>query len=328
MNTLGFINPLNNIVHSGDTNVLIDYFHELLKHDRKKALSLIDDESLQFCSLFLLKGEIYQLNLFNDLNQRNKTALTIINELTTGNKNELAFDDLSLNYIQIVYSTLKWILETGAVDDGLNNEYDKILDMAAIFLIKVYRDKTVLSCISDMIFKRNMRDLYFHDLIWAFFEIRDVESLVFIAKRLKSTQQKDVELACILLNFLPGIDINSKVKMEDQYLYVVKWIEENSSFSFFRGESFNQTSNPIPYEVAWEAKYLCKKVYIDTGKTIDELNIYECELLDQFNKLNYHTKKLLSNYSYRLHRKNIYWWNVWINYPITEQIRISIIGEL
>lgn len=162
----------------------------------------------------------------------------------------------------------------------------------------------------------------------AFFEGRDIDSLTFIAKRLKSDKQKDIELACKLLGFLPNIDLSSETLMQNHYTNFVQWIFENYSFLLYAGENLKRIKITLPYKVAWEAKYLCKRVNIDTGNILEELTSFDYRLINQFSTLNFNAKQLLSNYSYRFNRKNIELWHVWLSYPISEQIRIAMIGEL
>lgn len=168
MNTTNSNNTLNDVRISRSINEYRSYFYELLEHDHQRALNLINDESLNFTSLFLIKSIIKEPDFLNALSQRNKIALSIINELDTDNRNESRLNDFPLNYIQLVHSTLKWVVASGALNDGLNDEYDEILDKAAISLIKIYRDKTILPDIADIIFKRYERGFYINDLVWHF----------------------------------------------------------------------------------------------------------------------------------------------------------------
>ena len=307
---------------------LKNFFNQLIKNDTKEALNIINSENLRFTSLFVLKGEIEELNLFNNLNTRNKIALAITSEILTGKKNVSATEHLSLDYIQAVCSVLKWMLETGFKDDGLNNQYDEVLDITAILLTKVYRDKTVLPIIAEMIFKRYKEGFLIHDLVWAFFQSRDPHSLSIIGERLQSTELKDVELACKFLGFVPGIDKMSNTDNKKQYLCFLDWIRKNNLFLYFTGESFQQTSNPVPYVVVLEAKYLCAAVFADTGKILKSLTKEEHILLDEFKKLDDDMQLLLSDFSFMMYQKNIYMWNTWIHYPIAEQIKIARIGGI
>lgn len=299
------------------------FFIELGKKDYKEAISLVNEESMHFSSLYILKPEIEKLNLYDYLNLRNKIAIAIIDEVLLGNKSMPLMKCSSSEYIQTVCSALKWILISGSIDDGLEDDYDKILDASAALLVKVYGDRTVLKAMSDLIFERNRRGRFNNELIWAFFESRYPHSLIFIAAHLLSEEPEDVRLAQKLLNFIPVIDTKRAADYERQHSIALNWLEKNYQYLHFTGESFQQSISPKPYRVILDAKYLCKAVSIDTGRTIEPLTEYELNLLKKFNKLGINIKKMLSNYSHMIHNYDIHRWNTWIYRPITEQVEIA-----
>lgn len=298
-------------------------FYRLVRYNEDEALNLINDENLSFPSLFLLRSEIEALGLFDKLNVQNKIALELTHEIVTGKKNVSAMVCSSCDYIQTVYSVLRWIVETGFVDDGLNNEYDQVLDGTAILLSTVYKDRTILPIIVDMIFARYQKGLYIHDLVWAFFESRDPSSLMLVANYLKSTQSKDILLAHKLLGFIPAIVMDNSTDTEKQYTAFIQWMKENHLFLCFTGDSWQQTHNPIPYRVDFGAKYLCKPILGDTGKTIEPFTEKERKCLDAFEKLDKNTKIFLSRFSFILHQEDIDGWNRWMDSPIAEQIKVA-----
>lgn len=306
------------------TDELKDFFHEIVKKDLQEAANFINDKDLQFATLFVLREEIEQNKLFNSLTQRNKTALLITKEILTDKKNNLAYEHLSFDYVQIIHLALKWILETGFKDDGMNDEYDRILDITAILLIKMYKDKTSLSAIANMIFERYKKGFLIHDLVWAFFQIEDPQSLMIIGERLLSSSVEDVNIASRLLNFIP--EINKDISKERKYTAFINWMKENSPFLHYTGESFQQTTNPRPYRVVLEGKYLCKNICCNTGKALWSTSDEEHRLLEEFKKLDHNTKILLSNFSLRVHHKNVYLWNIWLRYSLEDQIKIARIG--
>ncbi|MDF2503854.1 MULTISPECIES: hypothetical protein [Clostridium] len=307
---------------------LKDFFQQLSKKDLKKSINFINDENLQFATLFILREDIEKNNLIDSLLQRNKTALAIIKEILTDKKSNLASKQVSFDHVQIIHSTLKWILETGFRDDGMNDEYDQVLDITSILLTKVYMDKTVLPIIADMIFDRHKRGYLIHDLVWAFFQARDPQSLMIIGERLLSSNEEDVKTACRLLNFIPNIDKDKNNTREDKYSIFLGWIKENSPFLKFTGESFQQTTNPRPYRVVLEGKYLCKNICSDTGKASCSPSQEEYKMLNEFKKLDKDTKILLSNFSLKIHHNNIKLWNVWRHYSLEDQIKIARIGGI
>ncbi|NFM78215.1 hypothetical protein FDC04_05100 [Clostridium botulinum] len=325
LNTINFLDK--RMDDSGVDNIR-SFFYQLAKENEKEALNLINDENLHFTSLFVLRPEIEELNLFQKLNARNRIALGITNEILSSKRNISDVEYLSFDYIQAVHSVLKWMLETGCINDGLDDQYDEILDITAIFLIKIYRDKTVLPIISEMIFRRYKQGLLIHDLAWAFFESRDPISLSIISERLQSKELKDVELAQELLSFVPGIGIRENIDIKKQYLSFLDWFGKNNLFLHFTGESFQQVKNPAIYRVVLEAKYLCEPVSIDTGEILRILSGKECKLIDQFKRLDENTQELLSEFSVMLHHNNICKWQYWLECPIGEQIKFARIGGI
>lgn len=315
---------LDNIKRDRGTTDLKVFFNQLSKKNLKETANFINCKDLQFSTLFILKDEIEKNNLFDSLTPKNKIALLIVKEILTGKKNNLSQEYLSFDYIQVIHSTLKWILKSGFSDDGINDEYDRILDITSILLTKMYSDKTLLPIIADMIFERYKNGFLIHDLVWAFFQAADPRTLIIIGERLISSSSKDVELACRLLNFIPKID--KGINKEDKYAIFLNWMKENSAYLKYTGESFQQTSNPKPHKVVLEGKYLCKSICCDTGKPLCHLSEKEYKLLNEFNKLDHSTKVLLSNFSLRVHHKNIYLWNMWHRYSLNDQIKIARIG--
>lgn len=296
-------------------------FCDLLDNNTKKAIKLINDKNLQYTSLFILKNEIKRADIFIKLSERNKHALEITNGLLL--KEILNTQRFSSDYKQEDYSILKWIWETGYVDDGLDDQYDEVLDMSAIILAKVYKDRTCLPTIEETIFNRNRKGAFIYDLVWTFFEVSDFENLIMLAKRLQSTNPKDVKLARDLLNFIPCIGMNSKEDHMKQYKCSLKWLEQNKDFLYYTGETCLQTSNPIRYAISLEAKYLQKTISNVNGDLSKSLSEDESRYLDGFMKLDDASKYCLSNYSSILYHKSKYRWSKWLQNSIEKQIEIA-----
>ncbi len=303
------------------TQKLKSYFYRLSRYSRRKTISLINDNNLHFATLFVLQPEIRDTNFYRYLNLRNKKALEITNAiLKTKSSNVPCF---SSDQKQSSHTSLKWILQTGRMDDGLNDDFDEVIEKSAILLIKLYRDNSLLHIIIEMIFKKHRKGTYTHDLVWAFFEAKDIQSLNLISDYLTSEQPEDVNLARKLLSFIPVADSPNSA---NQHRYISNWLKENNPFLNYTGESFQQGCNPRPYILSLESKYLCRAANGDIRKSITSLPRYEQNKLEVFNLLDNDTKILLSNYSFWLHNQNIYWWNLWHDYPIIDQISIAKAG--
>jgi hypothetical protein len=323
MNQINITNLLDKTRIDNGTENMKDLFDSTAKKNIKKAVELINEQNVSFTSLFLLQDKINEFNITKELSYKNRVALGFIDGIRDEKKDISFATSLSSEHTHSTQTTLKWILESGYTDDGLNNDFDEVLDKAAILLIKSFNDNSELPIIVDLVFDRYKRGFYIHDLVWALFESRELKSLYLLAEHLKSTDKKEVRLANKLLSFIPGISINSPKSNEEKYTYFIKWFEENSPFLYYTGESFQLTSEPIPYEVNLEAKYLCKKILIDTGEFVDPLTNKENNVLNSFKKLNNDAKTLLSSFSYMTYRKDNTWWKKWIRYPIASQINIA-----
>ena len=117
-------------------------------------------------------------------------------------------------------------------------------------------------------------------------------------------------------------------KGEQKYISFLSWIEENSLFLYFTGQSFQETSRPSPYKVDLDAKYLCKNICIGKMNSMRVSHIEEDILLKKFRELDINTKLLLSSFSFKLYRKAPEVWKAWINYPIWKQIGIASAGGM
>lgn len=334
---LNSTNILDNIRHQKGNRALKDYVLEEIRKDKAGILKLLNDEDLQFASLFILVPEIKKLGLADELNGRNQNALDIIDRIALKKSLQTkAYDDFLINASdkngpvkscphrkQVSYPALKWIIITGFQDDGLCDQYDQIVDTAAIYLVTKYKENTILPILVELCFKRYKNDEYYSDLVWAFFESREINCLYMIAQKFLSRQKEDVAFANKLLRFIPGI---SQYSLNGIRCYAAfkKWFTENSPFLYYTGENFQQTCHPAPFEVDREAKYLCKSISTRKGKPLKPYSQNELALLDRFHQLSAETKKLISDFSYIMNRQNFYWWNQWIQSPIDQQIKTAV----
>jgi len=217
------------------------YFRELCEREPKRAVSLINDKKLLFVSLFMLMPEIEERGIYEHLNTRNTIAIKICRKI-------LKIDSFLIESREEVYGVLKWMLISGANDDGLSSEYDRIIDGVSSLLINTYTDKALLKVVADVIFRRNRRGAFIHDLVWAFFGANDPNALRIIAEFLRSNVKEDIDLAYKLLNLEPNSE-NGYRDRHKQYLSYLSWVKENYPYIIFTGESFNLTSNPKPVSV-------------------------------------------------------------------------------
>ncbi|HHV96266.1 MAG TPA: hypothetical protein GXX37_07315 [Clostridiaceae bacterium] len=287
------------------------------------------DSDIKFSTLYMLnlnaksRGISLQKNMLHAkklrLNNLHRKVLKILNAIEKRKSSN--FENIASDDEYDTYLALRWMLETGFQDDGLSRGYDETLDAVAALLIRKFKDRTVLPLIADLMFKRYNEGRFIYDLIWAYFEHDDPESLLYIGNKLQSSEFKDVELATRLLCFVPGIE-----NIRDgpsKYSIFIRWYNDNKNYLYHTGETFHQLSNPQIFAISLEAKYLCIPVSHTDGKFKRQLTEYEEQCLNAFSNMDAHTKMLLANYSNFLFKQNYYEWNIWIHYPIYEQIRIA-----
>ncbi|WP_010251186.1 hypothetical protein [Acetivibrio cellulolyticus] len=314
------LSTLDKVRTSRGNRELSNYFYKFLRTDTTKAISLINEDTLSFPSLFLLEPQINRTPINRYLNTRNKNVLMLTNAINS--KNFSRFSYISRNIGDNTPSILKWILETGKDESGLRGQYDKILDSCSLILVREYKDNSILPVVRDIIYNRNRKGLFIHDLVWAFFESRDPNCIMMLAEGLKSDDKKDVEISKKLLRFIPCVK-NNTLNEEMQYLSIFYWFRDNFPFLYYTDESFQQKPNPSPFEVSLASKYLYKKVSVDNGIIESELTEDELRIENIFNSIDEKNKLLLSNYSFILHNQNIYLWNNWIHNPVSEQLKIA-----
>jgi hypothetical protein len=107
---------------------------------------------------------------------------------------------------------------------------------------------SAVTIIANMIYKRNRKGLFYHDLVWAYFKIHEVDTLRIFAQGLLSGVPSDFRLCCDLLNintYIPCIgESYDKEKIYESYMY---WLNDNSTSITFTDESYQLTGKPVIY---------------------------------------------------------------------------------
>ncbi len=323
----GPIGYLDRIRRTRGANFCRNAFLRTERGNRQNAVRLINDDRLLFATLFVLQPEIWERNLYQELSERNRTALNICQKIRSAkNPQDGTGGEISLKS-EDVHSVMLWMFNTGAGEDGLSAEFDQILDITASVLVKTHHEKTVLPVIADLIFRRNRRGVYNHDLIWAFFQARDPQSLTHIAGKLRSSYKKDVDLACQLLHIPEDTPLNTGRDKQKQYDAYLSWLKENSPYVYFTGESLQLTNAPSVCGVNLEAKYLCKDVSPRNNRPLTPLTDEEIANLEHFHEVEDEERAALATFSHNLHTKNESSWNEWMQYPVSKQVDIAKYGR-
>ncbi len=286
--------------------------HTLLRH--------VNDDRLSFPVFFILVKDIIKLGSFAELSPRNRAAVQICADKMTIPGWEEGSKAIYDN--DVLHETLLWMFNTGKNWDGTGRdreEFDMMIDYAASLLVIMFDDRTVLPDIIDIIFRRNRKGFYIHDLVWGFFQTLDWETLALNAKRLLSEEQNDVELACRLLHLEPPAAIDRTV-MQKQYEEYTQWLAENRPYLYLTGEHFQQLSNPTHFDCDIEAKYLGKEISPHSMMPIEPLSEPEVESLKNFRAVGDQERKMLADYSCKLRRRNMREWDEWMHKDITQQV--------
>lgn len=318
-NSSKFTNKLDFIRTSEGVNECKNMFKNLANKDKSKAINLINADDLTFTSLFVLRHEIYKLNLVNQLNNRNQIALNICDIIGEEKYSSIDYDNKISLKSDVVHDSLLWMFNTGNIDDGLSEEFEQILDTVASVLIKEHHEKEIIPVMVEMIFKRNNDNRNIHDLAWACFKSKDITVLQLLAQKLRSPNAKDVKLSRSLLNLSQDKDFKNDNDKQKEYSSYIHWLKENNPYITFTDESFNFSNRPVPLIVDLDSKYLCTGGVVQTSTHSNKRN----KKLDKFDKLPQNDKALLANYSHQLHKKNLLEWNNWMKSPLEKQLQIA-----
>lgn len=141
---------------------------------------------------------------------------------------------------------LEWMVRTGWDAEMGRAGYELLLERCTALLLKSFRDCSVLSAVADIIFERNRYGKLIHNLVWAFFEARDPDSLYLIVQRLNSADDRDRALAKKLLAFIPGLEEASGTSA---FVRAMHWLSENRPFLYYTGETMQMCTRPFFYTV-------------------------------------------------------------------------------
>lgn len=296
--------PLEQIRRRSGSEKFRSVYRKIAEEGGKKAVLLLNDERLRFPTLYLLLPEIAALHPGTALSPRNRTAVSLCAAAESGG----GFEAEEKNDTG---AALKWMFETGYRDDGLSAGYDQALDAAAALLTRVYHDADVLPDMVRLLFLRNRKKRYLHDLAWALFGSGDPRVLRLTAEYLRSPNRRDVELAGKLLRNAPP-DRADGGPEQNRYGACVSWLRENGPYLEFTGESFHQSSEPELFRVNLEAKYLCNQASARAAEDDGRL--------EAFRGIPSGQKERLAARSNRLYRNDPRRWREWMAYPVEKQM--------
>jgi len=341
---------LDNIRISSGPETLRSYFSELIHTNRSTLPELLSDGHLRFGTLYLLKSEIKSNGIQDELPEVYKRALELSETLSGTKTADMApvrrrnaqfgrraglrqpgrpHTDGKVQPINALLSdpsarqALGWIVRTGWDGDMPEGPYEQLMERCTALLLVCLKDRSVLPAVAETIFERHRQGKLIHNLVWAFFEARDRESLYLLAQKLCSPDRRDAALARKLLGFIPGTDDDS-ADDHSMYFNVLGWLSVNMPYIHYTGESMQMSPKPVPYAISYEAKYLCRQVSADSGKPDVPPGKSEAERLEHFRRLDESQKRLLADASCALFIQDRQRWESWIRLPIGRQLESAI----
>lgn len=308
------INRLDEIRINEGQDKCKEFFYNTASANKREAVKLINDVQLSFACFYILIPMLSSLGFYQNLNLRKKLVINIIHQMLMPETYYSGNDYLSAKDKE-AYEILLWMIKTSFSESDISDEYEQIIDIAAATLINIYNEKTILPEVADLIFKRNKKGKFINDLVWAYFNSKDIKAVTLIANRLISEDNSEVNLAKRLLN-INDIIINK----EKAYNKYKNWLNENDQFIYFTEECNQFKSKPVPVKADVDRKYLNKGVESYEKTPIIPENEQEMECLASFSRLKENEKEILSDYSYKLKKEDLSEWQRWISSPIKEQL--------
>jgi len=287
-------------------------FENTLDKNLARAIDLVNEEGLYFGTFYIIMPRFFEYSYYEKLKAKLKNCVKICEAILENRV--LANEELK--------DTYKWMIETGFYDDGMDDKFDEMLDKICAIYIQNYNDKSVLSIISNAIFKRNREKRCKQNLLWAYFQCKDIDCLKHILGYINSPRKEDYLLAAELLGIKEIAD--DRAQRAKQYEEYKKWLQENEGYFYYTGYENQFCQSPKYFEVDVEAKYLCKKISTHNAAPLEPLSRFELNALTDFRKLDEKTKIALCEYSHKKKNQSEYEWEKFIKSPIDEQIRDTI----
>jgi hypothetical protein len=315
------VSYFDRIWRSSGASALKSEFYSAATRARERAVRYLSDGETSFPVVFILMPELERLGLYKDLPECQLHALRLCAKKTTDMKLESYLTYLlGGEEVKAPVECLKWLLESGITWDGPSagrDDYDAVIDLAATLVIGDYGDTTMLVPIAELIFRRNRRGLFIHDLVWGFFQSIDAGALSALSKYILSNDVSDVNLACELL----GLDVPmSDADKQTTFYGYTEWLRENRPYLYLTGEHFQATSKPHHLLHDVEAKYLQREITPRERAPLSPLSEEERRKLGQFREAKREEQDLLSAHSKKLRAKDMSAWGDWLGMELAEQV--------
>ncbi|MCA0993270.1 hypothetical protein [Pseudalkalibacillus hwajinpoensis] len=281
------------------------YVKNLIDHDKRAVISLLNEDTLSYPTIYVLSPTIREHNLSKHLSDRNRIALSIQKDILSKERAPAAPFPYSIcDLPQYIHSVLRWMVETGS-EEKLNTRYRLVIDRAAGLLTTIYQHPDDLLLVSKLLFNRKRAGLSTHYVTWAYFSSHNIASLLPIGEKLLSADEEEVAFARELLHFITGLD-----ESDDPYAYFRSWYEENLPYLLHNENSYELTAELAPYVVDHDTKY--RECF--SHKASSDLRE------DGFHSLSEQEKEQLANLSYKIRMRSRSEWIEWMNRPLSAQL--------
>ena len=259
-------------------------FRSIARRSREDAIRALNDEENGFPVTYILAQEVEKLGLEAELPSRALYGLWLVAAKAQDAERAARYAALLGVHGKVSppEDALKWVILTGAGWDGPHagrDDYDAALDLAAAYYAASFNDAQTLTRLAELVFYRNRRGLFVHDLVWGLLQGADASALSVVAKYIVSDNASDSDLACKLLGLKTPRNASDKVKT---YAKFTEWLAENRPFIYLTGEHFNAMSVPHHLELDEEAKYLKREIHPRTREPFTPLTEEELSALAVF----------------------------------------------
>ncbi|WP_010631248.1 hypothetical protein [Sporolactobacillus vineae] len=307
-------NPLNQL-YRRSAELLKESWKDWVHSDRTQALALLNDPSLEFPVLFLLRDQLEVRG--TDLGIRSRLALSQVDQVLLGTESAaFANRDSFPDRHDLVVGSLLWMLRTGW-KNIISTDYTQVIDRTAIQILHTYHQNWIKG-MNDLIFYRYRNKSQRHYLVSALLETAEPVSLVYQANYLLSDHAVESSLARRLLGFIP--EVRHAEDNQAAFLAFETWYEDNGNYLVYTGENNDAVPGGIPYRIHSSAKYLGKVVQPKNGQPIQQLLPEEAKNYQNFIRLPGRTRAALADCSARFRKQNPQQWKWWIARPVREQL--------
>jgi len=258
-------------------------YRTIARRSRDEAARALADAENSFSVIYILATEAERVGLENALPPRAKYGIWLA-ATKAGDSTRAAryAAQLTTELAEPPYDALVWIIHTGADWDGPRagrDDYDAALDLAAAYFAANFDDEVTLALIAKLVFRRNRKGLFIHDLVWGLFQGAGAPVLAVVARYIVSDDRADSELACKLLGLEMPATAAERVKL---YAKFTEWLGENGQYIYLTGEHFNATSKPQHHARDEEARYIGRKIHPRTRTPESPLTDAERAALEAF----------------------------------------------